>query len=358
MKRHYVVLALVVGAAGAGGVWWYTGHSAASAGKAASAQEDTGSVLVKTAPVSRESIALTMNVFGEVNPGKVEAISFPQAGQLAQLVVVSGQRLHRGDPIATMVSDPAAQTAYHQAATALGFAQRELRRNQDLLALQLATQSQVDAAGKQVQDAQSALDAQRKLGGEQATARLLAPFDGVVTSLPVAQGERVQAGVAVAQIGRSDSLRVQLSIEPAQSGQLRTGMPVTISAMQDSARRIRTVIAEIQDLVDPKTQMVSALAMLPASQQARLLSGMRVQAVIELGQRQAWSVPRAAVLTDDQGAYLFQVSRDKARRIGVVKLVETGSTFGVEGKLDPALPVVVLGNYELHDGMSVRGGAR
>jgi len=37
---------------------------------------------------------------------------------------------------------------------------------------------------------------------------------------------------------------------------------------------------------------------------------------------------------------------------------EHGASYGVDGKLDPQLPVVVLGNYELQDGMPVREGAR
>jgi membrane fusion protein (multidrug efflux system) len=272
--------------------------------------------------------------------------------------VLPGQALHRGDVVATLVSDPAAQTAYAQAASALAFAQRELRRNQDLLALQLATQSQVDSASRQMQDAQSVLDAQRKLGGAQGTAQLLAPFDGVVIATVAAQGERVQAGAAVVQLGRNDTLRVQLEIEPTLSAQLHRGMPVTISVAQDKALRVTSTIAEVQHLVDPKTQMVGAVVLLPAGRQAGLLSGMRVQAAIELGERQAWSVPRQAVLTDDQGAYLYQIAKDKARRVNVSKLLENGTALGVDGKLDASLPVVVLGNYELQDGMSVRGDAR
>ncbi len=50
-----------------------------------------------------------------------------------------------------------------------------------------------------------------------------------------------------------------------------------------------------------------------------------------------------------------QVAQGKARRVAVRKLLETERAVGVEGPLDAALPVVVLGNYELHDGDVVRG---
>ncbi len=352
------------------GIWWAIGHRGsqtentekAAKGEAAekgdAAAEVVANALVKTESVKQQSLPMTMTVFGEVATGKVEALSFAQAGQLEEIAVVAGQPVHRGDLMAKMVSDPTSQIAYAQAVTAVGFAQRELRRNHELLALQLATQSQVDTAEKQLQDAQASLAAQTKLGGAQESARLLAPFDAVVMATPVGQGERVQAGAAVVQLGHSDTLRVQLAVEPAQSTLLHVGMPVAIAAVQDSSRAVSASISAIQNVVDPKTQLVSAIVVLPSGKHAQLLPGMHVQAVIQLGKRVAWSVPRQAVLTDDKGAYLFQVAGGKAQRVDVNKLVETGALFGVEGKLDPQLPVVVLGNYELEEGMAVREGAR
>jgi len=355
MKRqHLVIGAVALALIAALAAWRYLERPAPQP----TAAEESASALVKTAPVARQILPLRMQVFGEVIGGKLEALGFSQAGQVEQLAVVAGQRVRRGALIATLNSDPAAQSAYAQAVSALAFGRRELRRNQELLALQLATQSQVDGAARQLADAQAGLAAQAKLGGAQATARLLAPFDAIVVATPVGQGERVAAGATIVQLGRADKVRVQLGLEPAQSTQVRAGMAVSIAALQDKARTVAAAITEVQSLVDPKTQMVSALVLLPAAKDTPLLAGMRVQAAIALGQRLAWAVPRQAVLGDDKGAYLFQVAAGKARRVEVVKLLETGQMYGVDGKLDAALPVVVLGNYELQDGMAVREGTR
>jgi hypothetical protein len=63
------------------------------------------------------------------------------------------------------------------------------------------------------------------------------------------------------------------------------------------------------------------------------------------------------VLTDAGGAYIFQVSGGKARRVNVVQGAESQGMIPISGPLDAKLPIVVLGNYELQDGMSVREGA-
>jgi RND family efflux transporter MFP subunit len=331
------------------GYWWYSSHAAAR--QDAPAPADTVTAQVVTQPVHRQALPLTLDSFGEIATGKPDSLSFPQAGQLTALPVVLGQHVRRGELLASLASDPNAVSAYAQAASAAAFARRELARQQELLNLQLATQSQVDAVRKQLNDAQAALAAQAKLGGELASAELRAPYDGIVNALPVAQGDRIAAGAAVVQLGRADRLRALLALEPAQSALVRSGTPVL-----DGTKPFEATIASTGDLVDPKSQMVTAIVELPEGVRARLVAGARVQAMIRLGQRDAWVVPRQAVLSDEQGTYLFQVRAGKAHRVAVTRIAEVGQLLGVDGPVDRASPVVVLGNYELNEGMSVREG--
>ncbi|HTD07188.1 efflux RND transporter periplasmic adaptor subunit [Undibacterium sp.] len=359
MKQKVILTGLLTAAILGGALWWFKLHGSTQA--SAEAPEKTAeetSALVTSQLVSRQSLDNSLLVFGDVATGKATAINFPQAGQISRMQVVAGQQVHRGDELALLTTDPTAQAGYAQALSAARFAGNELRRNEELFALQLATQSQLDAARKQLQDADSNLAAQKKLGGETGAAKVLAPFDGVVTALTAGQGDRIAAGAPLMQLGRTDILRIQLGIEPAQSRLVSVGMQVSIATIQDTAKTISAKVSEIQNLVDPKTQLVGAIVELPANKAPSLVPGMRIQAVIQLGKNLLWSVPRQAILNDENGAYLFQVAAGKAHRVAVVKLVENAANFGVDGKLDAALPVVVLGNYELQDGMSVREAAR
>jgi membrane fusion protein (multidrug efflux system) len=353
MKSNRILTTLAGAAIACGiGYWWYSSHAAGQQDAPASAEN--ASALVVTQPARQQRLPLTMDTFGEIATGKPDSLSFPQAGQVTALPVVLGQHVRRGELLASLASDPTAVSAYAQAANAVGFARRELTRQQELLGLQLATQTQVDSARKQLEDAQAALAAQARLGGARAGAELRAPYDGIVSALAVGQGDRIAAGAAVVQLGRADRLRALLALEPAQSALVRAGMPVTISPILDGAKPFEASIASTGELVDPKTQMVSAIVELPAGQRGRLVAGTRVQALIRIGQRDAWAVPRQAVLSDDQGAYLFQVRASKAHRVAVTRIAELGQTYGVAGQVDGSLPVVVLGNYELSEGMAVR----
>jgi RND family efflux transporter MFP subunit len=345
------------------GVGWlqYQQHAASNSAPSANNQSDAtqgGSGLVETQPLQIRPVTDTLTVYGDVMTGKVESISFPRAGQVSRLLVVQGQRVKQGTPLATLVSDPSTQVTYNQAVNAVNSARGELKRNEELFSLQLATQSQVDNARKTLQDAQATMDAQRKLGGELGSATVTAPFDGVVTALAVGQGDRIQPGATILQLGHTDSLRVQFGIEPDDSGLVKVGMPVILASVQNSRQTISAAITQMQDLIDPKTQLINALVVLPVQRASLLVPGMRVKGAVQVGEHKGWAVQRQAVLTDDQGAYIFQVSQGRARRVNVSKGQESQDLVVISGALDTSLPVVVLGNYELQDGMKVREGAQ
>jgi hypothetical protein len=161
-------------------------------------------------------------------------------------------------------------------------------------------------------------------------------------------------GAVIMQLGHTDYLRVRLGIEPTDSRLVRVGTPVTLALLDDSTKSVSVAITESQGLVDPKTQLIDAVAMVQAPRASFFVVGMHVKATIKVGQHTSWAVPRSAVLTDSAGAYLFQLSGGKARRVNVTQGIEAQGMIAITGPIDGKLPIVVLGNYELQDGMVVR----
>ena len=361
-RRALVFAALALAAIVLAVIAWRMFHrSPAQPAGGAAAPTDAASVLVQTQPLQRITMADTLTAFGDVTTGLVVAVSFPRAGQVVRLMVVPGERVKRGTPLATLASDPIARLAYTQAVSAADFARGELRRNQELFGLQLATQSQVDAARKALQDAQANLEAQRKIGGDVGVSEVRAPFEGVVTAVAVAQGDRLQPGATILQLGHTDVLRVRLGVEPADFNRVRVGHPVTLAPVDDPQHTIKAAITEAQGLVDPKTQLVDALAEIDVASSTVLVPGRHVRAVIEVGRLPTWAVPRSAVLTDAAGAYVFQVVSGHAHQVRVTRGEQSQGLYAVSalsGPLDASRPVVVTGNYELKDGMAVREGSQ
>jgi membrane fusion protein (multidrug efflux system) len=111
-------------------------------------------------------------------------------------------------------------------------------------------------------------------------------------------------------------------------------------------------VAAVGGQVDPKTRLVPVRIARTDGQP--LLDNQDLRAEITVGQARGWTVPRPAVLTDDKGAYIFQVASGKAVRVDVHVLVDAGGTMLVDGGLQAGRKLVTDGNYQLSDGMAVR----
>lgn len=323
---------------------------------AAGAPENAApSVLIKSDTLRRQPIGERLTAYGSVMPatGATENISFPRAGQIARLYVVAGQVVKRNQALLEFVTDPNAAALYRQAETTEVFARSELMRVEDLAAHQLATQTQLAAARKALQDAQANLAAQTGIGAGVGTQRVSASFDGVVSQLAVQQGDRLLPGALIMQLAKVGKLRATLGIEPEDIARLRVGMTVEIASVFGKQAAVASRLLQIHGVINPLTRLVDVDVELQGATSS-LLPGMQIRGTIALDNRESWVVPRSAVLRDEQGSFLFQIRNGHARRVPVTVSVERETSAAVSGALDSALKVVVSGNYELQDGMMVR----
>ena len=321
----------------------------------AAPETNTPSVLIQSESLHKQPMAETLTAYGSVMPstGATENISFPRAGQISNLFVVAGQVVKRGQVLLEFSTDPNVAALYHQAETTEVFARSELKRVEDLAAHRLATQSQLAAARKALQDAQANLAAQKHIGGGVGTQQIKATFDGVVSLLSIQQGDRVLSGIPVMQLSKAGKLRATLGIEPEDIARLRAGMPVQIYSVFGNQPAVASRLLQVHGVINPLTRLVDADVELQGTASS-LLPGMQVRGTIALNNREAWVVQRSAVLRDEKGSFLFQVHDGHALRVPVTVTIESGNGVAVSGALDSKLRVVVSGNYELQDGMMVR----
>jgi membrane fusion protein (multidrug efflux system) len=315
------------------------------------------SVAVQTVALKQQIMTDAVSGYGVVSPDthSLQNINLPRPGQIVDLLVSAGQVVKKGTPLLEFGTGTDAALRYQQALLATTFAQSEVARIEQLLSQQLATQSQLAAAKKILADAQASLRAQIKIGSGRALERVIAPFDGVVVALQAAQGDRLVAGAPVLQLARAGGQRVLLGVEPDEVKKVRPGMPVSVASVFNAEHKVAGRVAQVFGMINPQTQFVDVLVQLPSG---GLLPGTRVRAEIQVSRQTVWAVPRSAVLRDAQGAYLFQVHQGKARRINVQSGLEQEGLVAVRGAFTANEAVVSLGNYELQDGMAVRGSGR
>ena len=319
--------------------------------------KDIPNVLVETVTLKQQLMKEVISGYGVVSPDtrSLQNINLPRSGQLISLLVNTGQIVKKGAPLLKFSTSADVSLSYRQATQAVDFAQGEMKRIEQLVGQQMATQSQLAIAKKSLADAEASLRSQEKIGAGLAIDQVVAPFDGVVVAVQAAQGDRLPAGTSVLQLARASEQRVLLGIEPENLKQIKPGMTVNLNPIFRSELKITGHVTQVFGMINQLTQLVDVLVEVPGG---GLMPGMRVHADVEVNKKVMWVVPRSAVLHDANSAYLFQVMRDKAHRINVQIELEQDGLIAVQGAFDPKLPVVSLGNYELYEGMAVRWGTR
>jgi len=328
--------------------WALSGEAGATAGPA---------VQVTLHGVETRTLEDTVTAYGVVSadPDAVNAFNADHQVIVSRLWVTAGQKVAKGDRLVTLSTAPSARMDYRQAAAALKYARDDLSRKRRLLKQQLATRAGVASAEKALQDAKARLAVQKELGNDTEQQVLQAPFAGVVTSLAVSPGQRLQGGSAILNLTRRDRLVVRLGVEPEEASSVPAGGDVRLTPIFGEGPAIRASVDRVQGIVDPKTRLVDVLVRLSGVQTDHLLPGMQLRGRITLSRHDTLAVPRSAVLKDANGPYLFIVRGQHAHRVDVHTGIRTERWIGVSGAgLSAGDRAVTEGNYELTDGAAVR----
>jgi RND family efflux transporter MFP subunit len=310
------------------------------------------SVLVTVVQPARGSLPNLVTAYGSAEPALdgSETLSVPQPGQVTRLAITPGSAVRKGQPLVVFSVDPMTLSAYQQAVSALSAAQKQRATTAQLLSQQLATRDQLTQADKAVSDAASALNALRQAGGGEAVRTFRAPFDGIVSTIPVAQGDRTQAGAALLTIAKTSAIVATVGVDPAARSSLQVGQSASIERLGGGPPAIGRVL-RVDSALNPKTRQINVdLGFSGAS----FLPGEAVRAAIDIGKVTGWVVPHSAVVTANGKARVYQVVLGKAVAIEVTVGLTGTTSDVVRGPIVANRGLIVDGAYQVTDGGAVR----
>lgn len=310
---------------------------------------------VVVAPVKEEELRATTTGFGQVQaqPAKVVSIDAPEAATVSKVFVRPGQTVPQGQPVAELSAAPATRQAYQTAKTALEFARTKLARTQYLWDRGATIKDTLDQAKIAFRDAQANIDALQRIGAQNPQQTIAAPILGTVTAVSVAEGDRVAQNAKILSMTPVDTLAVLLGVEPEDVKKVQVGLRMTLTPAFDSNAKYSGKVSALNEVIDPQTRLVDVLVDIDDSGSRPLLIGTMMRGEIELRRERTLAVPRAAVLYDAQGPYVFTVQDGQAHRVPIKPGLDGNGVIGVTGPIKAGDTVVVQGNYELGDGMKV-----
>ncbi|MEK6664681.1 MAG: efflux RND transporter periplasmic adaptor subunit [Pseudomonadota bacterium] len=292
-----------------------------------------------------------------VPPNSEQIISSPVAGLVLQVLVQPNQAVRRGAPLVRLAGPDwgALQLQLLQTATRATLARQAAQREQSLFDEGIIPQRRVQEAQAALQESTAALNQARaalRFSGMPETAInrvetsgkledslvLHATQAGVVTSIAVKPGQRVEAASALLHLAQTAQLWLEIQVPAADAANWQPGTKFKFQGRDIAAR-----IVSLSPSVSAGSQTLALRAVIESGSH-----GLRPGEIIAVelpaaGGAGGWSVPLAAVVHDGKQAYVFIRSADGFEARPVTVLASAGQRVRVQGKLADGEQIAVSG---------------
>jgi multidrug efflux system membrane fusion protein len=330
-------------------------------------------VPVSVALVKRASIPYVINTNGVVEPMQTVAIEAQVNGILNRVNFAEGQDVHAGDvlfvidsrPYVAALNQARGQLARDEAQAAN--ARREAARYTALVTQGYVTRSQTDQALATAASAAATVDADRamvqKAEVDVANCTIRAPISGKTGSLLVRQGNLVKANSnpPLVVINQIQPILVRFSVPQSQLPDIQkyygTGNALLVRATpsEGSGVTLDGELAFLDNNVDSTTGTVLLKSKF-ANPARTLWPGQFVTVALQLYvDANALTVPAPAVMTGQQGTFVYTIDSARNARQRPVKVARTVDSVSIiTSGLAAGERVITDGQSRLVPGSTVR----
>ena len=348
MKKPIVLLVLVGAAIAA--VWWWRKPTGAGEPDEASATAQ-----VSVAPLRNQSIGRQLVAYGSVESSDqgIHAVTLSYDCIVRTVTATAGSRVAEGSPLLSVEPTPDARLQLDSARSVAALAGRSLISSRQRFDLKLGTRDDLRAAEQASEDANLKVESLERRGVGDSGQTLLSPSEGIVVKFNAVPGATVSAGNVLVTVANAGSLRARLGIEPSDAGMIKAGQKVTLASVsRPGAVPVSGTVGSIDAIADPGTGSIDIRV--PLAPGNEWFTGERVEGQIEVERKTALVAPASAVLPEDGKDVLYTVKNGKAVKHVVITGIRAGDQIEISGAdLTAGDSVVILGNYELTDGMDV-----
>jgi membrane fusion protein, multidrug efflux system len=319
--------------------------------------ERSDAASVQAAPAETVHLQASVRSVGTLEPRDEMRLSFKIGGVVDAVNVDVGDRVRRGQLLAT-IKRAEVDAAMNQASEAAEKARRDLERGRSLKADEVATEEQVQDLATAYSVARSNLDAARF---NARYARIEAPDDGIVLQRLADPSELVQPGQTVLLLGgASGGWLVRTALADRDAVLVNAGDPAAISFDAFPGREFAGRVTRVGSSADPQTGTfdVEIEVMPDGARFARGLVARVSLAVRDAVQAAPQTVVPLTAIVEANGKEAFVYVLDPRQGVARRRQVTVGSITGdrvvVAAGLDDGELVITDGAAWLTDGKPVR----
>lgn len=323
----------------------------ACGGDTATGGTEREAVNVEVARVNAATANHTSRYSGTVEEESGSLLSFAVAGTVSRVLVNEGDRVAKGQLIATL--DAEQLTHNHDAArAALAQAEDAYRRMEQLHGKGSLPEIKWVEAQTALKRARASEQTARK---QLADCRLYAPFGGVISKKFVEKGQNVNAGTQVVKLVAVGRMKVKISVPESEMAQIAIGQKayVTIDALGGASMQGTVVKKGVA--ADPLSRSYEVKISLPKAGK-EMLPGMVADVTLDgAGASKACVLPAHIVQIDENNnEFVWLAVGGKAVKRIVTVGGFTADGVAVTSGLADGDMVITAGAQKISEGMRVK----
>ena len=341
-KKSIIAIIIVILIAAAGGYFWYQkGH-----------QETKESYTL--GKVSKDTIALTIDATGTIEPVNSVDLSATASGTLEKVYVKQNEQVTKGQVLATIESKALTSTMKQTQNTLANKESYYTRLNKLYEQGAIAYQDMDNAR----MDYQNALAAYDKAQADVNDTVITSPMDGVVIGEPMKEGETVSQGLSsqmvIVSVADLSSMRIELLVDETDIGEVAVGEGVEFTVDAYPNRTYHGVVSDISKKQYSASSSSSSSSSsvvyytvyvdINKKELEGLYPSMTARAVIKGREsKDALTVPVTAIRSDSDGSYVYVKDGKDVQKTYVTTGISTDKEIEVLNGLSEGQEIVVSG---------------
>lgn len=305
-------------------------------------------IFVATARATYTDLALAIEASGHIQPRYSEVVVAGRGGQLLSWQAYNNRMVKQGEAIGTLdctdlelqrekLLDQQVQALKNYESELLGYA--SLLRGKSLEEAETVKQKLRTAAGL----TRLEIDF-KQLEYEQKACTIRAPISGVLSEVKVQAGMHLRPGQELFRIYSAQDLYAEVRVLETDLPLLRLGLAAEVVPLALPNQSFPARLSEINPSVDPNGMVQVRLRLLNTK---GLMPGMNADAAIQIPQRKAIVVPKAAVVMRSGKPVVFSFEEGSAYWHDVVTGLENRETIEIQAGLEPNTEVIISNNLQL-----------
>lgn len=261
----------------------------------------------------------------DVPPQQLISITSPYGGNIKTTNVIEGKFIGKGQVVASIENPEFLQIQqdYMESNSQLSFLKQDLARQEELVKENIAARKSLQRASSEYNTMMARVEglksklrmininpANVRSGKFTSRVNIYSPQGGYVTKVYSNIGKFVGPNEVVAEIANTNNMLVTIKVFEKDIPKIDVGQKIRFRATGDSVERIAAVFLIGKDIHEDRTVDVQGRITTPSP---KLLPGMFINAILEIGAASTAAVPQQAVVQSGGKNYIFILEENEKK---------------------------------------------